>query len=142
MCSFTQVPLYNIVIIKNILIRSFHVLCILTRPHIISNGIRRLFVFQRVSRRTLATISLRMQNPQLNDFVRPPPPFRHPLVRLLTVGYTYKFYHETCIYIISVALSAHRPFCNNTYSDNPQTAHPLARHRGRTRRRIPCRVDV
>lgn len=22
-------------------------------------------------------ISLRMQNPQLNDFVRPPPPFRH-----------------------------------------------------------------
>lgn len=90
---------------------------------------------------------LSMQNPQLNDFVRPSPPFHHrhgtparpPLAR--HIGIRIHFTTKR-VFIISVALSAHRPFCNNTYNDNPQTAPPLAPRRGRTRRRIPCRVDV
>lgn len=48
---------------------------------------------------------------------------------------------------ISVALSVHRPFCNNTYSDNPQTTrHPLLRNSTGMRREasdiVSCRRVV
>lgn len=80
----------------------------------------------------------------------PPPPLRRR--RTLHVYY-YCYYvwnydiYMAIIIVISVALSAHRPFCNYTYSDNPQTTPPRTLctppATGQdARRRIPCRVDV
>lgn len=60
----------------------------------------------------------------------PPPPRRR---RTLHVYY-YCYYvwnydiYMAIIIVISVALSAHRPFCNYTYSDNPQTTPPHPVH--------------
>jgi len=72
----------SIEIIKIILIRSFRSRGAFLRVRIMSNGIRRQFVFQRLPRRTLSehNMFLFVQNPPLNDFVRPPPlpyPSRH-----------------------------------------------------------------